>query len=73
MSVGTQKRGEVCGKAHKYTVGECLACRVAYLELGLHQIINGCVDDEDEANAYFRLSPAELRRVAQRALDGSGL
>lgn len=62
-----------CGKAHSYEIGQCMACRIAYLELGLRQIINGCVDDGDEANAYFRLSPAELRRVARSALDGNGL
>lgn len=42
--------------------------RVAQLELALNQIKNGCVDDGDEENRYFRLSPSELRRIAMEAI-----
>lgn len=42
--------------------------RIAQLELALHQIKNSCVDDDDKANELFRLSPAELRKIANSVL-----
>lgn len=38
------------------------------LRLALNQIKNSCVDDDDTANELFRLSPAELRKIAVDAL-----
>jgi hypothetical protein len=50
---------------------DLLKARVTGLELALNQIKNSCVDDDDEANALFRLSPAELRKIAVAALAGT--
>lgn len=44
--------------------------RIAELERALHQIKNGCVDDDDVANELFRSSPAEIRKIAVNALAG---
>jgi hypothetical protein len=38
----------------------------ADVELLLAQIRNGCVDDGDEALAYFKLSPGEIRNLIDR-------
>jgi hypothetical protein len=46
--------------------------RLALLERALHQIKNGCVDDDDRANELFRLTPGELRRIAVDAIAGVG-
>jgi hypothetical protein len=47
-----------------------LEARIAQLELALHQIKNGCVDEDDEANALWRSSPREIRKIAVNALNG---
>lgn len=41
---------------------------VADLEIALHQIRNSCVDEGDQANALFRLSPAEIRSLVDKVL-----
>lgn len=37
----------------------------------LAQIRNGCVDDGDEGNAYFKLSPGEIRKLIDTWLMGN--
>ena len=37
----------------------------------LAQIRNSCVDDGDEANALFKLSPGEIRKLIDSELMGS--
>lgn len=44
--------------------------RILVLERALHQIKNGCVDDDDKANELFRCSPREIREIAVNALAG---
>lgn len=50
------------------TLMRAAADRIAALELALAQIRNGCVDDGDEANQYFRLCPSELRKIVNDVL-----
>lgn len=47
-----------------------LTGRIVELERALHQIKNGCVDDDDVANELFRSSPGEIRKIANAALAG---
>lgn len=56
---------QISGKV--YLVTEVDA-RIAELELALNQIINSVVDENDEALAYFRLGPEEIRKLARSAL-----
>lgn len=40
------------------------------VEVVLAQIRNGCVDDGDEGNALFKLSPGEIRKLIDTWLMG---
>lgn len=47
--------------------------RIAHLELALHQIKNGCVDEDDKVNEWYRSAPKEIRRICLDALEGKPL
>lgn len=52
--------------------GLCHVYRADDVERVLAQIRNGCVDDGDEGNALFRLSPGEIRKLISDALGSTG-
>lgn len=56
--------------ATNWVLRACQTCRIAYLELALNQIKNGCVDEDDVANELFRSSPDEIRKLCLKALEG---
>lgn len=47
--------------------------RIAHLERALHQIKNGCVDDDDTVNEWYRSAPKEIRKICLDALEGKPL
>lgn len=57
------------GEAARLTAAG-MEMRIAELELALNQIRNGCVDDGDEGNALFKLSPGEIRKLIDTWLMG---
>jgi hypothetical protein len=44
--------------------------RIAALERALHQIKNGCVDEDDKVNEWYRSAPSEIRKICEIALAG---
>jgi hypothetical protein len=44
--------------------------RIAELERALHQIKNGCVDEDDKINEWYRSAPSEIRKICETALAG---
>lgn len=64
--------GSMCERTDgEYYLAAEVDARITVLERALHQIKNGCVDDDDKVNEWYRSAPSELRKIAIDALNGT--